>query len=644
MARLPKPGSDQGKWGEILNDYLSQAHTDTGTLKDNTVGTNQLQNNSITTPQLQDNAITTPKLADNSITTTKLQDGAVTENALASEVKAKLNDTIIGTTNPTPDTIVQRTSSGSIKAGEATADDEVVTRGQMGRLLAKAPPVRTSGTKSPSSIERVQLIDDQGAILRSSSTQLQRSTDGGNTWTIIGTLPRSVSGVRQLDNGEILVGVTEQPGSAKATMWISSGYPSSSTVFSQRLEVSDYGMSIELSWGYGGGDVSYAVSEYDSKPPGSRSSTQVAWITRNSGDTWAQIYDHGTGSLSSRHIHGVSVDPYRPGTIWLTLGDYTGSADTGDRRIRVSRDYGLTWADVTTMHQPTAIMCFPNVVAFGSDNSPNGVLVVNNPDADPTLMRLSIGYQLDREQIVTRVAEKPFRALTREGYITLLPFSTAKAGTSGVILGSYDGALWFEVWRDGVLSSSAGQGLFAAFGPTSDGRILIRGRDVDGASYEVQAPLSPVPSMVTLAGNLATAVQRNALQRAYIQFNNQSAPYQTMVAYNEQTILLHPSPQQVSDLGGLFTRVADGSGVVVNRDAFVRVEASAGKPISFSGRYDTIIRFNAITLRLVSDMVTTYSGFASAGTKISVVAQPNAYNGQISGFQALAIEGWETGA
>ena len=49
MSRLPKPGSDQGKWGEILNDYLSQSHTDTGTLKDNTIGTNQLQTNSITT-------------------------------------------------------------------------------------------------------------------------------------------------------------------------------------------------------------------------------------------------------------------------------------------------------------------------------------------------------------------------------------------------------------------------------------------------------------------------------------------------------------------------------------------------------------------------------------------------------------------
>ena len=42
MARLPKPGSDQGKWGEILNEYLSVAHDDNGNLKDNTVAESNL--------------------------------------------------------------------------------------------------------------------------------------------------------------------------------------------------------------------------------------------------------------------------------------------------------------------------------------------------------------------------------------------------------------------------------------------------------------------------------------------------------------------------------------------------------------------------------------------------------------------------
>lgn len=33
MARLPVPGQDAGQWGAILNDFLSQAHLDDGTLK-----------------------------------------------------------------------------------------------------------------------------------------------------------------------------------------------------------------------------------------------------------------------------------------------------------------------------------------------------------------------------------------------------------------------------------------------------------------------------------------------------------------------------------------------------------------------------------------------------------------------------------
>jgi hypothetical protein len=33
MARLPQPGSDDGTWGNILNDFLAQAHNPDGTLK-----------------------------------------------------------------------------------------------------------------------------------------------------------------------------------------------------------------------------------------------------------------------------------------------------------------------------------------------------------------------------------------------------------------------------------------------------------------------------------------------------------------------------------------------------------------------------------------------------------------------------------
>ena len=33
VARLPTPGGDDGNWGEILNDFLSQTHNADGSLK-----------------------------------------------------------------------------------------------------------------------------------------------------------------------------------------------------------------------------------------------------------------------------------------------------------------------------------------------------------------------------------------------------------------------------------------------------------------------------------------------------------------------------------------------------------------------------------------------------------------------------------
>jgi hypothetical protein len=58
MARLPIPGSDDGSWGSILNDFLTQAHDVSGQLKADSVGTAQIQDNAITSAQLDSTALT----------------------------------------------------------------------------------------------------------------------------------------------------------------------------------------------------------------------------------------------------------------------------------------------------------------------------------------------------------------------------------------------------------------------------------------------------------------------------------------------------------------------------------------------------------------------------------------------------------
>lgn len=52
MPRLPQPGSDEGTWGEILNDYLSVSHNTDGTLKNGVAGTSQIQDGSLTPGKL----------------------------------------------------------------------------------------------------------------------------------------------------------------------------------------------------------------------------------------------------------------------------------------------------------------------------------------------------------------------------------------------------------------------------------------------------------------------------------------------------------------------------------------------------------------------------------------------------------------
>ena len=52
MARLPIPGSDNGTWGNLLNDYLQVAHDSGGALKSDAVSTSSIQDNSIDTAKL----------------------------------------------------------------------------------------------------------------------------------------------------------------------------------------------------------------------------------------------------------------------------------------------------------------------------------------------------------------------------------------------------------------------------------------------------------------------------------------------------------------------------------------------------------------------------------------------------------------
>ncbi len=88
MARLPQPGGDNGAWGDLLNDFLSQSHKADGTFKDNSVTSNALAPNSVTSTHISSGAVDATRIANASIT----------ESLLDTNVQTKLNSTVDWTT------------------------------------------------------------------------------------------------------------------------------------------------------------------------------------------------------------------------------------------------------------------------------------------------------------------------------------------------------------------------------------------------------------------------------------------------------------------------------------------------------------------------------------------------------------------
>ena len=79
MHRLPTPGSDNGTWGDILNDFLSQSHVADGSLANNVVGADQIRNNVIADAHVSNAAaISRTKLSPGVQTSLAAADAAIT--------------------------------------------------------------------------------------------------------------------------------------------------------------------------------------------------------------------------------------------------------------------------------------------------------------------------------------------------------------------------------------------------------------------------------------------------------------------------------------------------------------------------------------------------------------------------------------
>ena len=183
MSRLPTVNGDEGTWGAVLNDYLSQSLANDGSIRSNAVDTSQLKDGAVTGAKIATGAVTAASVGlgnvDNTSDTNKPISSAA-QSAL--DLKAPLaSPAFTGTpTVPTPTagtntTQIASTAFVATAVTNATlADATTSTKGKV-QLADAADIAGATGTdvlsagQIPSSqgvtgIAKVQFIANGGTV------------------------------------------------------------------------------------------------------------------------------------------------------------------------------------------------------------------------------------------------------------------------------------------------------------------------------------------------------------------------------------------------------------------------------------------------------------------------------------------------
>lgn len=319
---------------------------------------------------------------------------------------------------------------------------------------------------------------------------LRETRDGGQTWTDLHSFGASYGGVQQLDNGELLAVVQNDP--APRELWLSSGYSKGGTVtWSKVLTASGPYITFALAWSISTYKNMVFANEYGPK-------TGMQWlgndVTKNArytymsldhGKTWTTIFDlnsyltgqQGRANADGVHLHGVAWDPYWD-RIWVTFGDDVNGTVYSD-------DLGVTWQTAhygnafSSPHQNVGIMPMPKAVLFGSDGYPNGVQRINR-----TAGKHSGTYTIEQAYTInpgvnelTHLCQS-IHKVEREGGDgpVLFGFGAETAVVPSCIVATYDGFTFTKFWED-TQSQAAGRGLRSIAGPNLKGELIVGSND-----------------------------------------------------------------------------------------------------------------------------------------------------------------------
>ncbi len=172
MSRLPSPGNDDGTWGDILNDFLSRAHNNDGTLKDIGVIADKA-NNTAVVHNVGDEVVDGVKTF--SAAPVVPTPGSGTEAANKGYVDAQVGG------GATPDATAS--TKGKLQlAGDLSGTADLPTvPGLAGKADASALTAHTSNTSNPHNVTKAQVglsnVDNTSDANKPVSTAAQAAID-----------------------------------------------------------------------------------------------------------------------------------------------------------------------------------------------------------------------------------------------------------------------------------------------------------------------------------------------------------------------------------------------------------------------------------------------------------------------------------
>ncbi len=302
----------------------------------------------------------------------------------------------------------------------------------------------------------IQWLDKDGVIYATKDRGLYQSIDNGENYTMVYTFEQIVSGVRSLDNGELIVAI-EKTSTIPSRVYKSSN---NKTVFNLVLTTSSLEISIHGGWGMDVKGDNVVISEY-----GTYNYAIYAYLSKDGGNTFDTILNlKEIAPLSTiPHIHGIAYDEYFD-RVWITHGDH-------DSNVYYTDNFGLTWIKAYSHSQLLNIFVMDDCVLFGSDSAPNGIFRYNRGRKEDVAV-IELAYKLDDYETITYIPYSTYRRDNKSPVIMTFMFMEAFSQPTGskIIVTTLDGREFQRIWTDAG-SHTVSQPI-AAYAPTNDGKLI----------------------------------------------------------------------------------------------------------------------------------------------------------------------------